>query len=846
MVTKSMRWDGAAKQVARALVRVALLLAATGQATAQSSTSLVTSRTVGNGFSLFSDGHAAPIVHDRGDAALVGHAVIDLADDLEEVTGIRPSVTDGSEPIAKTAVIIGTLGNSATVDRIVAAGKVDVTSLRGAWESYIIATVKRPLPGVGQALLVIGSDRRGTAYGVYELSAASGISPWRWWADVAPERRERLVVLPGVHKFGSPSVKYRGIFINDEDWGLIPWASKTFDPADGNFGPKTYRKVFQLLLRLKANTLWPAMHRTSRPFNAVEENARLADEYGIVMGSSHAEPMLRNNVGEWTDAPDRFNYATNAAGVRSYWQARVASNARFESLWTLGMRGIHDSGMAGGATTAAKVALLGQIIADQRAMLSSTGSAAPYGTPQVFMPYKEVLTLYRLGLKVPEDVTLMWPDDNFGYIRQFPTGTERTRTGGAGVYYHLSYLGAPLSYLWLSTTPPALVQEEMVRAWDQGARQIWILNVGDIKPGEVGISHFFDLAWDIGAARNRSQSTFLADWSRRTFGPEGNAIGAVLDEYFRLNFERRPEHLQWWLPGERPRWSDLTPAMADERLRRFDALEAAVAAAGARIPKRLQDAFFELVAYPVQASTAANWRYFAAERYAQLIDTRPSLARSAAGAALEADARIKALTKRFNEELAGGKWRRIMAEEPADNQWAIFRTSPIALPAVGSANSSEEFRRFVASSKAPEATVFEAEDAPRAPGWRFVSGLGRGRGALIAGPGAGAINIPVRVPPGAPRRLRLGLLPFYPLEADGGALKIEISVDGAAPLLVELPRRTETPDWAHAVLDNLVYAELPSMLPAGPHRISVTARSSGIALDRADLPRSEATGAGHH
>lgn len=549
MVTKSMRWDGAAKQVARALVRVALLLAATGQATAQSSTSLVTSRTVGNGFSLFSDGHAAPIVHDRGDAALVGHAVIDLADDLEEVTGIRPSVTDGSEPIAKTAVIIGTLGNSATVDRIVAAGKVDVTLLRGAWESYIIATVKRPLPGVGQALLVIGSDRRGTAYGVYELSAASGISPWRWWADVAPERRERLVVLPGVHKFGSPSVKYRGIFINDEDWGLIPWASKTFDPADGNFGPKTYRKVFQLLLRLKANTLWPAMHRTSRPFNAVEENARLADEYGIVMGSSHAEPMLRNNVGEWTDAPDRFNYATNAAGVRSYWQARVASNARFESLWTLGMRGVHDSGMAGGATTAAKVALLGQIIADQRAMLSSTGSAAPYGTPQVFMPYKEVLTLYRLGLKVPEDVTLMWPDDNFGYIRQFPTGTERTRTGGAGVYYHLSYLGAPLSYLWLSTTPPALVQEEMVRAWDQGARQIWILNVGDIKPGEVGISHFFDLAWDIGAARNRSQSTFLADWSRRTFGPEGNAIGAVLDEYFRLNFERRPEHLQWWLPG---------------------------------------------------------------------------------------------------------------------------------------------------------------------------------------------------------------------------------------------------------------------------------------------------------
>jgi hypothetical protein len=516
----------------RLLGAVLLALAGPFAGAALAETPLVTAAdSAHRGFPLASAQGVAPILYDPTDAPVVGHVAADLADDLALVTGTRPRLLTASAGIGGMPVIIGTLGHSAPVDRIVAAGKLDVRQLKGAWESFLIATVRRPLPGVEQALVIVGSDRRGTAFGVYELSGAIGVSPWVWWADVAPRRQTSLTVAAGTRRFGPPSVRYRGIFLNDEDWGLIPWASRTYDPARGNIGPKTYQRVFQLLLRLKANTLWPAMHHASAPFNSDPANARLADDYAIVMSSSHAEPMLRDNVGEWKDEPDRFNYATNPTGVSAYWRERVAANAGYENLWPIGMRGIHDSGLLGAATDDEKVALLTRIFADQRAMLAQAIGTDAARVPQTFTPYKEVLDVYRHGLKVPEDVTLVWPDDNFGYIRHFPNAVEQARPGGNGVYYHLSYLGAPLSYLWLSTTPPALVQEEMTRAYDGGIRSIWIANVGDIKPAEIDISLFLGMAWDIASARGRTQRAYLDDWAGRTFGPaQGKAIGALLDD----------------------------------------------------------------------------------------------------------------------------------------------------------------------------------------------------------------------------------------------------------------------------------------------------------------------------
>ena len=350
-------------------------------------------------------------------------------------------------------VYVGTLGHSPMVDGIIAARGVDVSAIRGKWESYEIVSVDAPAAGVEKGLLVMGSDRRGTAYGVFALSEAAGVSPWYWWADVPVVKHENLYVAGGVHVHGPPSVKYRGIFLNDEDWGLQPWAAKTFEPKPGgvgDIGPKTYAKIFELLLRLDANFCWPAMHPTTKAFNIYPENRQVADDYGIVMGSSHCEPMMRNNVTEWRDNSGRvgeaaaasYNYVTNRDGVLAYWKQRLVENGKFENVYTLGMRGIHDSDMAGGGTAREKAARLNQIVADQREFLKEVVNPDVSRVPQIFCPYKEVLTYYQNGAVPPEDVTLVWADDNFGYIRQLstPAEAEAERRGG-GVLSHF-VLGA--------------------------------------------------------------------------------------------------------------------------------------------------------------------------------------------------------------------------------------------------------------------------------------------------------------------------------------------------------------------------------------------------------------------
>lgn len=799
---------------------------------------------VPGGFALAADGTSALVQYDPADHPVVAHAATDLSNDLTAVTGIRSQLNgQASSPAARQVVLIGTLGRNRIIDNLVKRGRLNVHELRGAWESFLIATVQNPLPGIRSALIIVGSDRRGTAYGVYELSEAIGVSPWTWWADVPAQQRKALWLAPGTRHFGSPSVKYRGIFINDEDWGLHPWAARTYEPETGGIGPKTYERVFELLLRLKANTLWPAMHRVSPPFNSNPANAKLADEYAIIMGSSHAEPMLRNNVGEWQDEPERFNYATNRDGVQAYWEERVRSNAPYENLWTVGMRGIHDSGMVGASAAPEKIALLERVIADQRSMLARHVGADLSRIPQMFMPYKEVLELYRAGLRIPGDVTIVWPDDNFGYIRQFPNDAERKRPGGSGIYYHLSYLGAPLAYLWLSTTPPALIQEEMTRAWDAGARTLWIANVGDIKPAEIGISLFLEMAWNIDRWRDRGQHKFLADWARRTFGSrQAQEIGAILDIHFSLNSERRPEHLQWWLPGERPRRSLLSERQIASRLSRFDELTAALDRIAPDVPPQQADAFFQLVSYPIRAAADANRRYFSAERYARLIDTHPTEARAAAGSAAEADARIKALTRRFNEEIAGGKWRYIMAEEPADNLWPRFRLSPLSLPAPG-LNGAALPMPAPASMPPDPCSVAAGQLPAGARGWRAYQGLGRGGRTLVATTAGAKLDLHITVPSGC--RLALGLLPTFPTE--GTAFTVRASVNDGPVSEAQIPREVETAPWAQGVLDNRLVVPLGVPIPPGSHRLTLSTEQPGLALDEVVLlPAASSSAAALH
>ena len=784
----------------------------------------------------------AGILYAEGDYPVVGLAAKDLQDDLGAVIGKTPSLSTGG-PAGKTAIIVGTLGRNPLIDGLARNGKLKVEDLSGAWESFVIAVIDKPAPGLDRALVIAGSDRRGTAFGAYELSRAAGVSPWTWWADVKPLRKKALYVAADTRRFGPPSVKYRGIFINDEDWGLQPWAAKTFDPAYGDIGPKTYVKVFQLLLRLKANTLWPAMHEVTRPFNADPANAALADRWGIVMGSSHAEPMLRNNVGEWKAGAEAFNYAANPGGVLDYWRERTKANGRYENVYTLGMRGIHDSGMVGGGDIDGQRALLEKIITDQRGLIGQYVDPKVETVPQVFTAYKEVLDIYRSGLKVPDDVTLVWPDDNFGYIRQLPNADERKRPGGSGVYYHLSYLGAPLSHLWLSTVPPALVIEEMGRAWDLDARQLWVVNVGDIKPAELGTQLFLDMAWDVERVRGLGAHGYEQAFARETFGPkQAKAIAEILADHHQLNFERKPEHLQWfWGKGSMPRSSPLSVEEADARLARFDMLVGKLDAEAAKVPAGQRDAWFELVDYPVRAAALANHRFFDAEAFDRLIGERPDEARARAAKARAADAQIAALTRRFNDEIAGGKWRGIMSVEPADGSWTSFRQRPFAAPAADATTP-----RLAPSQATGQGVIVVEAETASGKGWRRIDGLGRGGASMAAGDvreastGGATLDYAVKLPAGA-WALDLDLLPTFPLNGQT-ALRLAVSADGGAPVTVVAPRKVGDKAWAQGVTEGRLRVGSGLTLCGGARSVRVTSVDPGVVLDALVLAPAGACG----
>jgi hypothetical protein len=759
-------------------------------------------------FPLVREGRAASLIVADNDHEVVRLAVADLARDIASVTGVPPAILPRAAQAPGPTVIIGTLGRSPLIDRLAAAGLIDVTALKNAWESFIITVVPPVRPEATPLLVIVGSDRRGTAFGVYELSKQIGVSPWHWWADVAPEKKTELLIPAGTHRFGPPSVKYRGIFINDEDWGLQPWAATNLEPENGGIGPKTYAKVFELLLRLKANTLWPAMHACTKPFNADPRNAALADDYAIVMGSSHAEPMLRNNVGEWTGPKPDYNYVANRDGVRAYWDERVRTNGRFENIYTVGMRGIHDSGIQGTKIDAERIAVLEQVFADQRAMLTQHVRPDLEHIPQMFCAYKEVLDLYRLGLKVPDDVTIGWPDDNFGYIRNFASAEERARSGGFGVYYHLSYLGRPLSYLWLGTTPPALIWEELTKAHAHGADRIWIANVGDLKPAEIGTEFFLRLAWDVNQWGPDAQPVFLREWAAREFGSaHADEIAAIMGGYYRLNLQRKPEHLQWWLPGKTPQPSDWSDADIRARLAGFADLRERAEKVAAGLPAAKRDAFFELVAYPVHGSALANARYFQGER-------------GETAAAKAADTELRSLTQRF-DEIAGGKWRGLMRLEPADDDWKSMRIAPWTPPG---------FAPRPPVTTPPTILRRAAGNCSEGSGpVQPVVGLGRTGAAVVLAPEV-RLRYSFTADAAGDCVLHLHLLPTHPVT--GTVLRLAWALDDAPTETATLAVNDGGPDWAQGVLSGVRTLTIPLHLSRlGSHTLQIHGLDAGTVLD---------------
>ena len=461
-----------------------------------------------------------------------------LARDLERVSGTAPALATRLADCPRRCVVVGT-ADSALVREAARALGADLAPLAGQSERYLRVAGEAD----GRALLLVaGSDRRGAVYGVVDLSRELGVSAWEWWADVAPAHVDRPAVDGALRLSDAPAVAYRGIFNNDEDWGLQPWAARTFDPAH-DIGPKTYARVFELLWRLKANLVWPAMHESTRPFYTIPGNARTADDYAIIVGTSHAEPMMRNNVREWNSGP--FDWFRNRDRLVDYWRTRIDEVKGMETITSLGLRGVHDSAMEGAASPEQARDTLQDVFRVQRAMLGEAQGKPPARIPQAFTMYKEVLDYWNLGLAVPDDVTLVWPDDNYGYLAQLGTDREGRRAGGQGIYYHVSYWGRPHDYLWLATTHPSLIRDQLERAWATGARRLWVLNVGDIKPAEYLTQYFLDAAFDADVLR-QDPARHLEAWAAAQFGRVHAAeTAAVLREYYLLAWERRPEFMGW-------------------------------------------------------------------------------------------------------------------------------------------------------------------------------------------------------------------------------------------------------------------------------------------------------------
>jgi autotransporter-associated beta strand protein len=625
---------------------------------------------------LAAGGQVTPIYFSATDATVVGVVAAALRDDIQRITGMLPLLSSNAPTATPAAVFIGTIGKSPLIDGLVAAGKLDVSAIEGQWEAHLAAVVTNPVAGVERALVIAGSDRRGTAFGVFSLSEAIGVSPWYWWGNVPVVQRPALYVGGAMHIEPSPGVKYRGIFLNDEDFGLLPWATSTFEPANGSIGPNTYARVFELLLRLRANYIWPAMHLATRTFYLFPQNKVVADNYAIIVGTSHHEPMQRNTSEYDTTLLGDYNYWVNRPAISNFWDQRVLELTNYECVYTIGMRGLVDDGIIAptGTTTQQKADQLQDfIIPDQRQILARRLNPNPALVPQVFVPYKEALILYQTGMQVPDDITMVWPDDNHGYIRQLPTTVENERSGGSGVYYHLSYWGPPTSYLWLCSTPPAMTWSEMSKAWDHGARKMWIVNIGDIKPGEIGMEFFLRLAWNPEAYRNFNQHDYFAKWATQNFGAaRADAIASVLDEYYRLNIAVRPEHLSASTSG----FSFV--ANGDEAQRRLDefaALQNAADTLFAQLPANQRSAFYEMVLYPIRAAHLMNQKVLLAERSRLWATQGRAATASLAAAARVAFTNIQTETAYYNTTNANGKWKLMMSWNPQG--LGVFNMPPV-------------------------------------------------------------------------------------------------------------------------------------------------------------------------
>ncbi|WP_257670584.1 glycosyl hydrolase 115 family protein [Parapedobacter tibetensis] len=776
-----------------------------------------------DGFGLVNHNKGASLYY-QGNEQVIHTAIDMLVDDSKSVC-IDPFSLSDSMPGG--TVVIGVVNQDRAFKNLLATHQVDISGIRDKWEAFQIQVVGT---GKKRYLFVVGSDPRGAAYGVLELSRLIGISPWKWWADVTPEKKT-TVSLPADYKTTQyPSVQYRGIFLNDEDWGLNPWSSGTFEPEaklkEGidlaktrkmkTIGPKTYAKIFELLLRLRANTIWPAMHEVTVPFYFVEGNREAAERYGIYIGSSHCEPLARNSATEWDiSGIGEYNYLTNKDHVISYWTDRLKELGSSNNIFTIGMRGKHDGPMEGVKTTEEYKEAISKVIADQTELLKTYINPDPSKVPQVIIPYKEVLDVYKAGLDVPDYVTLMWCDDNYGYITHFPDTAEKNRSGGNGIYYHASYWGRPHDYLWLGTANPVLLYQQMKLAYDKGVRKIWILNVGDIKAIEYQTELFLDMAWDIDGVADGGVNAHLYNWLGRDFGEHAaDRFIPLMQEYYRLAYIRKPEFMGNTREEERdPAYKVIKdlPWSEEEisgRLRAYNDLSDQVEKLTNLIPAHRQAAYFELVKYPVQAASQMNRKLL----YAQLARHGKAEWRQS-HAAFDS---IAALTHQY-DTLKGGKWDKMLDYKP--------RNLPV-FQQVKEEQAAQPLPTYRTPRYVFNGIDFTSSTTEQTP----IEGLGYEGKALALQKGS-SITFDLPHLPGDSVFVEVRLLPNHPVE--GEQLRFGIALNDTPMKEIDYRTLGRSEEWKENVLRNQAIRKVAfPVAHQSNHRLTLKALDAGVVIDQ--------------
>jgi hypothetical protein len=803
-------------------------------------------------FAIATEKGVADIMVDEHDHTLVKKAASLLQQDLKTVTGKTPRMRRSLASHTSPVIIIGSVDSSSLIQQLIKDNKISTRNLTGKWEAWQVQVVSQPVKGIDKALVIAGSDRRGTAYGVMTLSQQMGVSPWYWWADVPVEKKKALFVAANTFTTDAPKVKYRGIFINDEAPAFSGWAKEKF----GGANHVTYEKVFELLLRLRANYLWPAMWNNA--FNDDDKlNPVLAHQWGIVMGTSHHEPMQRSQQ-EWKRyGKGAWDYGQNDSVLRQFWRTGIQNMGNHESIVTVGMRGDGDKPMVEGTATT----MLEKIVADQRMIIEGVTRKPAAATPQLWALYKEVQDYYDKGMRVPDDVTLLISDDNWGNIRKLPALNEKPRSGGYGIYYHFDYVGDPRNYKWINTNNIARVWEQMHLAWEYNARQIWIVNVGDIKPMEFPISFFLDYAWNPSTWNENNLRSYYTQWAIMQFGNKyGEEIGEIVRLYGQYAARRKPELL------DANTYSILNYNEWAQVVNDFNQLLARAEKINNELPAAYRDAYFQVVLHPLKANANLHEMYQAVAWNRYYATQKNVLANSFADKAKRLYENDSLISLQYHQ-IANGKWHHMMDQVHIGyRSWNDPRTNKMPEVKYVSADTGVAMKGEQTEKPAQTAenlihgdtgTIFyekngyvsiEAEHFTRSINtqgiqWKVIPDIGR--------TASGISPFPVTAPQQQPGNngphteydfynydtgaitLQAHFSPTLNFQNEPTGLQYAVSIDEEKPQLISINTYNQVNTWREWVANNIIIKKTQhTNLSSGKHVLKFWMVQPGVVLQK--------------